>query len=1013
MYDTATKEFPAQTGHYRVGKNFYTTFLGTREMILDTPSAKAAPCPTPWDRNPDFLTPTYMSARYPFHAFIPKHDPWQGPLLGCLSYSFRSLPIIQREDGTWSLHQDAIHLWQDLELCLRGVGREMLFLSTNPFPKEGFEWLVSHRFNYSAHYKTEKGARLAAWRSKQKFLPLLGLVSMGFWYMMHDETEDENEKYEGEERSGAGSKRKASDIPASRPTKRVKTNKGNAPPQLNVPWRQALAEKLKLQPSWLDLLEDSIAADFRVPRVGALVDLQPADLDDADRPLAFSKSDTGLEWLIPSILRKTSPIPLYFSWGPLHRSVNFAVPEYLSRLGLVPAPDQIQYLKEAQIAFTPFEYNVPSRAFLPKRKSSASRSGVLPQSDLPSTSVSRKDTGASQLAAPSPKSLPTRTSAGPNTPSTSSHAGPNMPSTHSTDAAPPSSLDNFPPVHRNSGQRHQELMEDFFQRRERENSRKSATENPADKTARMQREQNAQRGQAPGKKGACVFVWEKEDNSVFYIRRPGGRKSYEDLFETYGASQRRYDSFRDEWDLCSAFGDDRGVDDDVGGDQYGDYDDDEMDEYERGFQTAVGAPLSQKAEPLPLAEVGPASERNLQRIYLHFGPSKADEEGQVDPPRYRAIAEDLTTSLLKRFGFMMGESLSNPARTPEASIVASLVGMEDIDAQFAGVMATFFGQFLEAKSIAGIDSTIFDFHQRRGPLFQDRAVVVRRETLTNVAEETSAVYYTLSDHGSGYGSQVLLLQKAADVLEVLRQGWGPRVKDVAGELLSRGMPFRLAVKDSADLVRQRAKVIPGYCRVNVDSGLGFRPQHYEPNIHDYHAYLSRLNSELLHTRRGHVAPLYGGVIGRIAREEVCDEHVLQGPSDDVYDDGACLWDGQSDHAYWYETLSEHEIDVICGVYYVATGKKLEAGEEQTKLLSWWPKPNAWQKGNLDPGWWSPACEGWYQKRRLRLGDANRYGEKGMLARPNEWKHNLRFVKTLKDIVQAHERISSLVLDELL
>ncbi|KAK7017760.1 hypothetical protein R3P38DRAFT_2539783 [Favolaschia claudopus] len=964
------KEFPAQTGHYRIGQNFHTTYMGTREMILDTPSAKAAPCPTPWDRNPDFLTPTYMSARYPFHAFIPKHDPWQGPLLGCLSYSFRSLPIIQREDGTWSLHQDAIHLWQDLELCLRGVGREMLFLSTKPFPKEGFEWLVPHRFNYSAHYKTEKGARLAAWRSKQKFLPLLGLVSMGFWYMLHDEMEDENEKnekIEGEERSGAGSKRKASDIPAARPPKRVKTGRGNAPQHLNVPWRQAIAEKLKLQPSWLDLLEDSVAANFGVPRVGALVDLQPADLDDADRPLAFSKSDAGLEWLISSILRMTSPIPLYFSWGPLHRSVNFAVPEYLSHLGLVPGPDQIQYLKQAQIAFSPLE-----------------------------------DSGTNRLAAPPPKSLLTRTSAGSNTPSTSSHAGPNMPSAHSTDAAP-SSLDNFPPVHRHSGQRNRERMEDFFKRRSEENSRKLANETTVDRTARMQRETNAQRGQPPGKKGASVYVWEKEDTSGYYLRRPGGRKSYDDLFETYGSSQRRYDGFRDQWDLCSAFGDDD--DGDHGGGPDDDYDDD--DDYERGFR-----PPSPQAEPLPLVGVGPASERNLQQIYLHFGPS-SDEEGQADPPPYRVIAEDLNTSLHKRFGFVLGQSSKNPARKPEMSIVASLVGMKDIETQFSDVMAIFFGQCLEAQRAADIDTSIFDFHQRRGPLFQNRVVVVCREVLTNMADESSGVYYTLSNHNSKHGSQVLLLHKAADVLEILRQGWGPQVKDVARELLLRGIPFRLAVKDSANLIRHPAKAIPGHRRVNVDSGLGYRPQGYQPNIHDYHVYLSRLNSELLHTRRGIVAPLYGGVIGRIAREEVSDEKVLRGPSDDVYEDGVCLWDEKSAHAYWYDNLSEHEIDLVCGVYYVATGKKLEAGAEQTMLLSWWPKPNAWQKGNLDPGWWSPDCESWFQKRRLRLGDVQRYGDKGMLARPTEWKHNLRFVKILKDCVQAHEHISSAILNELL
>ncbi|KAF8147047.1 hypothetical protein K438DRAFT_1501848, partial [Mycena galopus ATCC 62051] len=70
--------------------------------------------------------------------------------------------------------------------------------------------------------------------------------------------------------------------------------------------------------------------------------------------------------------------------------------------------------------------------------------------------------------------------------------------------------------------------------------------------------------------------------------------------------------------------------------------------------------------------------------------------------------------------------------------------------------------------------------------------------------------------------------------------------------------------------------------------------------------------------------------------------------------------------YWHESLTEHEIDLICGVYYVATGT--DAGAAQTKLLSWWPKPHSWKAGNLDPGWWSPACEAWFQQRLRRLED---------------------------------------------
>jgi len=33
---------------------------------------------------------------------------------------------------------------------------------------------------------------------------------------------------------------------------------------------------------------------------------------------------------------------------------------------------------------------------------------------------------------------------------------------------------------------------------------------------------------------------------------------------------------------------------------------------------------------------------------------------------------------------------------------------------------------------------------------------------------------------------------------------------------------------------------------------------------------------------------------------------------------------------------------------------------QVSELSWWPKPSAWQLSGLNVGYWSPACEDWFQ-----------------------------------------------------
>lgn len=64
----------------------------------------------------------------------------------------------------------------------------------------------------------------------------------------------------------------------------------------------------------------------------------------------------------------------------------------------------------------------------------------------------------------------------------------------------------------------------------------------------------------------------------------------------------------------------------------------------------------------------------------------------------------------------------------------------------------------------------------------------------------------------------------------------------------------------------------------------------------------------------------GGIIGRFTRDVVSYDHVYYGPSDDVYERGLCIPAAQSSlPKYWDDSLTDHEVDLICGVYYVSTG----------------------------------------------------------------------------------------------
>ncbi|KAG6908020.1 hypothetical protein DXG01_006487 [Tephrocybe rancida] len=130
---------------------------------------------------------------------------------------------------------------------------------------------------------------------------------------------------------------------------------------------------------------------------------------------------------------------------------------------------------------------------------------------------------------------------------------------------PPST---FPPVEPNCGQRHGEHWSTFFARRQLSNEKSEATETPSDTVARKQREDNASHGRAPGRKGGTVFYWEEIQG--FRVRKPAGRKNYERYWRAYGPKQCRYDSFHNQWDVCTNFGEDDVQDSD---------DDDDDDEH--------------------------------------------------------------------------------------------------------------------------------------------------------------------------------------------------------------------------------------------------------------------------------------------------------------------------------------------------------------------------------------------------------------------------------------------------
>lgn len=58
--------------------------------------------------------------------------------------------------------------------------------------------------------------------------------------------------------------------------------------------------------------------------------------------------------------------------------------------------------------------------------------------------------------------------------------------------------------------------------------------------------------------------------------------------------------------------------------------------------------------------------------------------------------------------------------------------------------------------------------------------------------------------------------------------------------------------------------------------------------------------------------------------------------------------------------------VLSGLYVVDTSV-----QNQVEHVSWWPRQDVWYQSELNVGYWSEACEDWYQERLdvIRAGNA--------------------------------------------
>ncbi|PPQ83566.1 hypothetical protein CVT24_004709 [Panaeolus cyanescens] len=142
----------------------------------------------------------------------------------------------------------------------------------------------------------------------------------------------------------------------------------------------------------------------------------------------------------------------------------------------------------------------------------------------------------------------------------------------------------------------------------------------------------------------------------------------------------------------------------------------------------------------------------------------------------------------------------------------------------------------------------------------------------------------------------------------------------------------------------------------------------------------------------------GGIVARIAQDYLPLSAVTMGPSSCVTKDacGISICDGEA--TYSDDALTVEELDCICGLYSVNTGK----GSQETRK-SWWPLHSLWNNPHMGEnfGYWTEANERWYQNRLTEI-EAGR-------AQPlnsTEWRKFLRRFPAMRDVISSTRRVTT-------
>ena len=188
--------------------------------------------------------------------------------------------------------------------------------------------------------------------------------------------------------------------------------------------------------------------------------------------------------------------------------------------------------------------------------------------------------------------------------------------------------------------------------------------------------------------------------------------------------------------------------------------------------------------------------------------------------------------------------------------------------------------------------------------------------LTSLHSDDVLSGYTVNPTSSRYlRPWVLFFESAIGVAQCIREAWGPSLEDVVCKACRHGYRIHMFVLKNNNTLPRRMTPTPLFPRREREEG--FIPSHF-----DFHAY-QHVVDVLIMQPRLRAAVLRGGILGRICSPYISLDEVADGPSPDALRYGLRWQSSGLDSVYVEDFISEEEIHLLCGYFYVDTCKCMQ------------------------------------------------------------------------------------------